>query len=347
VIARGGIVSAEEFAVISGAPNQQRKHVPVNLVLNRLCEAGFLRSLTYADMGDVVELGRAELGQVDRVGFRPRQLVEGVMLDAVREWARKLGLASYNSIAIRGDNHPRLVGPYKWDLTGPSYLLPLRDGKKSANGQGFLVADAFATEMLDRNQIRYIVRKATGLRATTRVGRVLRLVIAQGFTGEAVTVGHKAGLVMATPTSLFGRHVARALTDLFATLSKAAEIVSANPDRLAGLIEDLAGIEGAAGNLRGVLFELMVAYLVRQHGSIDLGRKAYDSDTGKVADIDILLVKGRAGCVAYECKGKGPGGHVTLRKSKIGCAACQRSESTLGGNRTYVRLKSASSSPTH
>jgi hypothetical protein len=311
VIARGGIVSADEFAVISGAPNQQQKHVPVSLVLSRLCEAGFLRGLNDVDMGDIVELGRPELGHVDRAGFRPRQKVECVMLDGVREWARKLGFASYNSIAIRGDDHPRLVGPYKWDLTGPSYLLPLREDRESA---GFLVADAFAGELLDHHQIRYIIRKAAGLRATTRVGRVLALIVAQGFTGEALTTGHKAGLVMATPTTLFGKHVARSLTDLIATLGKAAETVSANPERLARLIEDLTEIEGAAGNLRGVLFELMVAYLVRQDGSIDMGRRAYDPDTGKIADIDILLVKGKGRCVAYECKGKGPGGRVTLEE---------------------------------
>ena len=312
VIARGGIVSRDEFAVVSGAPNQQLKHVPVSLVLERLCDAGFLRSLTYTDIGDVVELGRPELGHVDRIGFRPRQAVESVMLDGVREWARKLGLASYNSIAIRGDDHPRLVGPYKWDLTGPSYLLPLREGKESTHGQGFLVADAFSGEMLDHHHIRYIIRKAAGLRATTKVGRILPVIIAQGFTGEAMTTGHQAGLVMATPTSLFGRQVGRALTDLLATLGKAAEIISANPDRVAGLIEDLSEIEGAAGNLRGILFELIVAYLVRQNGSIDMGRKAYDLETGNVADIDILLVRGKGHCVAYECKGKGPGGRVTL-----------------------------------
>jgi hypothetical protein len=43
-----------------------------------------------------------------------------------------------------------------------------------------------------------------------------------------------------------------------------------------------------------------------------MGRKAYDPETGNVADIDILLVRGKGHCVAYECKGKGPGGHVTL-----------------------------------
>lgn len=80
------------------------------------------------------------------------------------------------------------------------------------------------------------------------------------------------------------------------------------------MIEDLTEIEGAAGNLRGILFELMVAHLVRQDnaGSIDMGRKAYDPQTHDEADIDILLVKGKNRCVAYECKGKNPGGSVTL-----------------------------------
>ena len=315
VIARGGIVAVDEFAVISGAPNQQRRHVPANLVLDRLCRAGFLRTRNIIDFGDVVELAREEIGHVDRTAYPVRQTVEAVILDGVREWARKLGLASYNSIAIRGEDHPRLVGPYKWDLTGPSYLLPLREGRDMPRGQGFLVADAFAGEMLDQHQIRYIIRKAAALRATTKVGRVLPLILALSFTGDALTAGHKAGLVMATPANLFGRRVGHALGDLLTTLTKAAEIVAANPDKLAVMIEDLSDIEGAAGNLRGILFELMVAYLVRQDGgSIDLGRKAYDPETGEEADIDILLVKSKDRCVAYECKGKSPDGRVTLQE---------------------------------
>jgi hypothetical protein len=312
LIARGGVVSADEFDVISGAPIKQRKHVPASLVLKRLCDSGFLRSVNYLGIGDVIVLEQRELGNSDVNGYLSRQRVEGVILDGVREWAKKLGLASYNSIAIRGDNHPRLVGPYKWDLTGPSYLMPLRDGKAALARHGFLVADVFASEILSHHQIRYMIKKASGLRATTNVGRVLPIIIARGFSGEALTLGHKAGLVLATPTSLFGTHVGQALSDLLMTLNKAAEIVSAQPNKLAELIEDLSEIEGAAGNLRGILFELMVAYLVRQDGSIDVGRKAFDPDTGKFADIDILLVRGKSHCVAYECKGKGPGQSVML-----------------------------------
>jgi hypothetical protein len=311
VRARGGAVCVDEFPVVSGAPNQQQKHVPSSLVLSRLCESGFLRTINYAEFGDLVTLAVPDLGHVDFAGIRAREMVEGVMLDGVREWARKNGLASYNTIAIRGENHPRLVGPYKWDLTGPSYLLPLRERVAAQQTHGFLVADAFAGVSLDENQVRYFVKKATGLRSTKKVGRVLPIIIAAGFTSEALTSGHRAGIVLATPDSLFGSHVARGLNDLLSTLTRSAEMVSGNPAKLASLIENLSEIEGAAGNLRGVMFELLVAYLVRQDGSIDMGRIARDAETGKIAEIDILSVT-KGNCVAYECKGKSPGGTVSL-----------------------------------
>ena len=311
--ARGGIVALEEFPVISGAPSKQQNQVPHSLVLKRLEEAGFLRQMNRADLGTVVQLEYSIFGPSDHADHRARQVVERVMLDGVREWARKLGLASWNSIAIRGEDHPRMIGPYKWDLSGPSYLMPLRSGSAELTGQGFLAADVFAGETIDHNQIRYIVRKARALRFTTRVGRVLPMIVAQGFTPEALTAGRKAGLMMATPATLFGTHVARALNDLLSVLNRAAETVIGNPDKLASLIEDLSDIEGKAGNLRGILFELMVAFLVRYDGSsIDMGRRAYDADRGREAEIDILRVKGRAEAVAFECKGKAPGGTVSV-----------------------------------
>lgn len=315
LLARGGIVSFEEFAVISGAPNKQLKQVPVSLVLKRLQDAGFVRQFTLSakKQAEVIVINRPEIGQADYSGMDIRNLVEGVMLDGLREWARKNGLASYNSIAIRGEPHPRLVGPYMWDLTAPSYLLPLREGRGSMAGHGFLVADAFAETLTDKH-IKYFIKKTTNIRATTNVGRILPILFAQGFTAKALTLGHKVGLVLATPETLFGSHVARSLKSLAETLANAAAIVAGNPKRLTDLLENLSEIEGAAGNLRGILFELVVAHLVRHDGSIDIGRKAYDPNTGKTADIDVLLVKGRTLVVAYECKGKSPGVRVTLEE---------------------------------
>ncbi len=63
--------------------------------------------------------------------------------------------------------------------------------------------------------------------------------------------------MLATPTNLFGQKVGKAIQSLVETLKNAAAIATTNPERLASLIDDLSEIEGAAGNLRGVLFELI------------------------------------------------------------------------------------------
>ena len=311
--ARGGIVSLNEFSVISGAPIRQLKQVPATLVLQRLEAAKIVRTRLMPELGgDVVHLNQPDLGHTDFDGFRGRRLAEEVMLDGVREWARRLGMAGYNSIAIRGDDHPRMVGPYKWDLTGPSYLMPLRGIKGAVEQQGFLVADVFVGDALDQHQIRYFIRKARSLRATTKVGSILPLIVAQGFTPGALTQGHKAGLMMATPENLFGSRAASAFENLVDVLRNAGAVVASNPDRLIELFENLQDIEGKAGNLRGILFELLCAYLVRNEGgSIDMGRKATDTKTGKNADIDVMSIRGKVQCVLYECKGKSPGGTVS------------------------------------
>jgi hypothetical protein len=80
-----------------------------------------------------------------------------------------------------------------------------------------------------------------------------------------------------------------------------------NPDKIKNLFSRLSAIEGAAGNLRGALFELLVGHLVRsiEGGSIDIGVLVQDLETGKRAEIDVRMVKERQ-LTIYECKGYQP-----------------------------------------
>jgi hypothetical protein len=312
VSARGGSVRREDFAVISGAPIAQKGQVAADRVAERLLAAGFLHEINSENENLLMiapPIGVLGSGN----GLRARSIAETVILDGVREWARKLGLASYNSIAIRGDAKPRQVGPFVWDLSGPSYLLPLQ---RAESQPGFFVADAFADGILDEYQIQYFIRKARMLKACLKGAGVLPVLVAEGFTGPALTLGHKAGVILATPQTLFGRRVGAAIRTLVDTLQNAAAIASSNPDKLVQLIQDLNEIEGAAGNLRGVLFNLMAAHLARRDAaSIDIGVRAWDETTGKSADIDILKITNQAAsCVAIECKGKQPGGIVTAEE---------------------------------
>jgi hypothetical protein len=118
---------------------------------------------------------------------------------------------------------------------------------------------------------------------------------------------------LTTPEILFGRSVAESLKALAATLQNAAKVAEENPERVVELLNSLSSIEGAAINLRGALFELIVGHLVLkgEGNAIDISVAVRD-DAGNAAEIDVRRVKGDHEVACYECKGFQPNAEVTL-----------------------------------
>lgn len=310
VAARGGVVLAEEFDVVSGAPSlPTRKHLTSTSVASHLAKAGFMKQRLDGTGGVYYELDPKLAPVITAADLNARRLAEGVILDGLRDWTRFNSFAAFGSVAVRGESGLKPIGPFAFDLAGPSYLLPLRHSK----APGFFVSDVFSDGTLNRNQIQYFIRKCQTLKALRKDIGVLGMLVAPGFTGDALTDGHAQGILLTTPGRLFGPRVGAALESLVETLKRAAAYASSSPERLVSLINDLADIEGSAGNLRGILFELIAAYLVRRSAvSIDLGIRAKDLKTGKQADIDIQGVEAQSSAVRLiECKAKAPGGTVT------------------------------------
>jgi hypothetical protein len=312
--ARGGLVTKDAFKVISGAPILPIEgQLSVDIVAQTLIKASFIKEIETADHGMCYQI-QPSLHSHGFGNMRARMLAEGVLLDAVREWARHIGMAGFNSIRIRGEADLKAIGPFAFDLAGPSYLLPL---KGQGSQPGFLVADAFAEGMLEESDIQYFIRKARMLKSFLPKIGVMSMLVAESFTGAALKAGHAAGIMMATPKDLFGRRVGAALVTLMETLNNAAAYASTSPERLTQLLDTLTEIEGRAGNLRGILFELMAGYLARRDAvSIEMGVTARDPVTGKTADIDILKIKALGSEAAtIEAKGKMPGG--SLSKAEV------------------------------
>ena len=71
-------------------------------------------------------------------------------------------------------------------------------------------------------------------------------------------------------------------------------------------------IEGAAGNLRGALFEMIVGYLVREveGNTIDIREIIYDPESRKAAEIDVRRIKERQECWFYECRARQPDARI-------------------------------------
>ncbi|MCZ4298294.1 hypothetical protein [Henriciella marina] len=308
--ARGGVVSVTGFATISGAPVSLKKQIPSQGVADALVELRVLDQLDVPGLGDCYVLNPYAIASpIPPSEVRVRRQAEAILLDGLREWARRNGFASYDKITIRGDDAPLKVGQFAWDLTGPCYLAPMT-GRKMRHG--FLVADVCLSTTFDVAEIAYFVRKVQIYSRTSNSGPLLPIIMADSFTGDALKAGHAAGLVMATPQSLFGRQIANGLSSLIATLSNAAAVAAANPQQVLNLLASLSEIEGRAGNLRGVLFELLCGHLSKKEtgGSIDLGINHTHKKTYEKADLDIVCVQ-EAGIVrVIECKAKNPGGTV-------------------------------------
>ncbi len=307
LINRGGMVETGEFSVISGAPIRLKKQVCVDMVIGNLIKSGVIEKEYYGEK-EYISIIRDELFEPNINHCRTLRLAEDIILAGMHEWARNIGLASYNKILVRGDLKKPKVGQFMWDLTGPSYILGLC-GKKSK--QGFLVVDVFAQGIFKETDIKYFVKKVRLLQASVPNIRFIPILIAEGFDSSALKYGKGFGIMPASIKNIFGSQVAQSIQTLIQTLNKAAEIATGNPEKLVKLLEDLFKIEGAAGNLRGVLFELICVYLAKiDGGSVYHSVRAIDPKTGKQGEIDVLHVFEQTKCIAIECKGKGPGGIV-------------------------------------
>jgi len=306
--ARDGVVPLAHFAVVSGSPIRQQGQVSSETVLERLEAVHLVERGHLEGVGEVVAL-RADgmLGTPRFERLRARLAVEKMLLLALRDWARRLGVASWDSVAVRseGEKLPEF-GTFNWDLCGPSYMVPLvRRPKDGAPKPGFLVADVTAGAAINEPAIAAFIRKFTLSSYLKNLPPFLPVLIADGFTQEAFNLGRSHGLMLATPKNLFGRDVAIGLATLLETLSKAAAVAVARPEVIGELFDRLGSIDGADRNLRGSLFELVVGHVVqaRHGGSIDINHLIRED--GFRAEIDVRRVL--AGDVwIYECKGYQP-----------------------------------------
>lgn len=313
--ARGGIVPTNEFPAISGAPIALKKQVLSSKVEKILLHLGIMREKEIEGIGSCYEANPdAILTPTNSNRIRARRVAESFLLDILRQWLGANRLGSFYKIAIRGENHPLMVGQFKWDLTAPCYLHFLRTPKSV---HGFVAADVFAETHLDVYHIRYFLRKVQTYQRTSNSGGILPILLAKGFSYDAIKEGGKAGVMLVTPDSLFGRHVAEALGTLIQTLEQVSNLIAEDPNQLFDLVDKISKIEGRSLNLRGIMFELLSAYIagcIFNGHRIDIGLTHTHSESGKQAEMDVVCM-GRDTAYVIECKGLGPNGIISLEEA--------------------------------
>jgi len=303
------------FLIACGAPVAQKGHIAARGVLDRLKAAELVKVFEVAGFGECVELAQTvDTPTWELSRMRARISTEAVLLNAVKDWARNLGVVSFNKVTLRdeGEAQPK-VGTFNWDLAGPSYLAPLTQWDKASNRkkQGYLVCDTLLGVNVEAYQLQPFIDKCVTLRSLAKVGRCLQMFVADGFSAQAFALAKEHGVIPATTTNLFGPEVARALRELTDVL-KSVFVNENTLEIVTAVFNKLSHIEGAATNLRGALFEYLVADVVRlssPHTSIRLNEVVRD-DTGRSAEVDVLVPHRDQTVRFIECKGYKPGGTV-------------------------------------
>jgi len=313
LLQRNGIMPKAHFEIACGAPLRQKKHLSPETILTRLKQANVVDEIDVPGLGPCIAYAEYS-DHLERVSpLKARLISENILLKAIRMWVRNLGMVSFDKVLMRdeGETIPK-VGTFVWDLTGPSYLAPMVQwGKGEKPAPGFIACDVLLGSVVTEDGLAPFIHKCVTLRNLKNVGRCLPVFVAESYTKEAFMKAKGVGVVPATPESLFGTEVAEGLAQLTQVLTTAAR-ASIKPEVFDEMFKRLGKIEGAATNLRGALFEYLVAELVRQTISTNvILNKIFKDESGKeAAEVDVLAVAGKRDVYFIECKGYQPAGTI-------------------------------------
>lgn len=308
---RGGIVLKEHFSIVCGAPMRQAKHLSPETIAERLIKASLIKEFDIPGVGNCLALIQGPDQYDSQAGdLRARHIVESILLEAVKDWIRKLGIGSYDKVKIRDDPDAPKIASFAWDLTAPSYLGGLMTIGSGVINPGFIACDVCLNGTINEVGLKPFIYKVQTLRSLGNVGRCIQIFVANRYTKAAFILAKKNGIIPATPESLFGIEVAEGLVQL-STLLRTAAGAAINPIAFDELFSKLGKIEGAAKNLRGALFEFVAAEIVRDQLSSNVRMNIIIKNrSGKKAEIDIVAQVGSRDIYFIECKGYLPSASV-------------------------------------
>jgi hypothetical protein len=175
--ARGGIVPDEYFPIISGSPTRLRGHISAEKVRDALQRLGVLKIEEDPKWKSAISLRPHVTTAHGSTTARARMLAEDIVADATRTFLQRTGIGSYGKIRVRTPTDAPSFGAFKWDITAPCYLSPLR--RYAKGGQpfraGFVVADILLGSELQLQDIKPFLAKTEIMRSKPKTPQFLSM----------------------------------------------------------------------------------------------------------------------------------------------------------------------------
>lgn len=319
--ARGGILKLEHFAAACGSPVAMKKRLSWTTVLEGLVQQKMVRIVNLVSVGDCVALTEKNDEAYHRAipYLKARMTTESVLMKAVGQWVKNTGIISYDTLRTRETvtvEQMPCVSSFCFDISAASYLNPLLQFTKTGETRpGFFVCDLLLGFTLSSQHVQPFITKCRSISSLNNSPRCLFMFIANEYSAEAFQALKQAGIIPATPESLFGKDLAEALIQLQELISHMSLNLGRNITAIDEIMSKLSRIEGATTQLQGDLFEYIVAEAVRiDHPIVDVGSLCKSGD-GKEADCDVFARQGNSRVTFIECKGYKP--YSTVRDEDV------------------------------
>jgi len=312
---RGGTVPGEYFAIISGSPTRLRGHLSSDRVRDALQRLGVLRIDPHPEWASIISLKPQISGVRGAATARARMIAEDITADATKTFIQRTGLGSYGKIKVRTPSEAPSFGTFKWDITAPCYVSPLRRYTRGQKGfkPGFIVADILLGSELELDHVKPFLMKTKIMRSRPNTPLFLSILVADRFSPEALRAGKEVGHLMLTTETLFSKEIAEALNALIQVLTNAAVAATEYPELVYDLFDQLSVIEGSAVSMRGPLLELWLSRYLSLDGWLvtGVGRRLRVRETGEEVEVDVLAEQAN-GMRIRACEAKAHASPVSL-----------------------------------
>jgi hypothetical protein len=272
----GGRMSKMELRAYCCSPVENLKgHKKLEVYLEFLVSIGYI-----FDNDDFFDLNPS-VCKVDSSKVYAIGLAKKILMANFDDWASKNNFQAWNSTETFGE-----FAKFAWGHKSPSYIPGIR---RSFDSPGFIVADFLVGEtMYYKSDIDFFIKKVDILNSIPGFPSFMPFFICDSkLDSRSFDELKKRGIVACSTKSLFGKNYADALKSIYDTICSISVSVSSFPEELVELLKKIEKlIDGKTNNLRGDLFELIVAlYFTQDHNGVIINNLVLFN--GKKREIDV------------------------------------------------------------
>lgn len=252
------------------------------------------------------DFGQPDIGSN---AFTKQLELEDILIESISEWLQHVYLLPPEARQIRNTYEEAVVFNQNWfDIQGPVYVgsRPVVEQPSRDCHKGFLVADLLSYREAGIDDAESFIDRVSDIRRRWKALSITPIFVAAGFTIDAWEQLRKHRCAAVTTSDVLGKSLQQLLRKFKDTLASKSND-ELNVDKISDLLEYSSNIdvnEGILANLKGAIFELIVAHYYRSLGfDITLQKTVRTNSPPESFEVDVVAIKGPL-AVLVECKGR-------------------------------------------